>query len=71
MIDLDSDTWRDVSAFLETEHDRALAALSSPALDLPMTQFLRGQLMALRSVQDLPQMQQQQQVYQSQASAYL
>lgn len=69
MIDLDSDTWRDVAAFIETEQDKALAALSSPALDLPNTQFVRGQLMALRSVLTLPHTPQPP-VYPFQASTY-
>ena len=59
MIDLDSDTWRDVSAFVTAEQNRTLKALTSPKLDLPMTQLLRGQLLAFRAVLELPQTQQQ------------
>lgn len=59
MIDRDSDTWREVAAFIESEHDRALAALRSPALDFPNTQFVRGQLQAFHAVLDCPHTQQQ------------
>lgn len=58
MIDLDSETWRDVSAVLDALHEQAVAELKSPALDLPTTQFVRGRLMVLEAMQSLPAMQQ-------------
>ena len=54
MIDLDSDTWRDVAAFVTDAIEQATAELRSPALDYPNTQRVRGQLLALASVLNLP-----------------
>lgn len=58
MIDQDSETWRDVSAFLEAARDHAIAELKSPALDHAGTQFTRGRLLTLESLQLLPATQQ-------------
>jgi hypothetical protein len=48
MIDPDSDTWRAVDAALRENESRLLAQLASPNLDFTDTQYLRGQLAALR-----------------------
>lgn len=57
MIDEDSPTWRAVAALIQEAEQYALAELASPALDYPNTQRVRGQLLALRAVRALPNLQ--------------
>lgn len=54
MIDTDSETWRDVMAYLDAETPLVMSQLVSPSLDFPTTQFVRGKLHALTTLAVLP-----------------
>lgn len=60
MIDRDSESWRDVENYLTAAIQHAKAELASPALDWPMTQYVRGRLVELQKILDLPVAQQTQ-----------
>ncbi len=59
MIDLDSETWRDVQDWLNDAYSRALAEMKSPAAPMEMTQLTRGKLLTLDALSALPIEQQQ------------
>lgn len=61
MIDRDSESWRDVEHYLQSAIQRAQDELASPALDWPMTQYVRGRLTELQQILDLPAVQRAQQ----------
>lgn len=61
MIDRDSESWRDVEHYLKSAIQRAQNELASPALDWPMTQYVRGRLIELQKILDLPAAQRAQQ----------
>ena len=54
MIDCDSETWGDVETYLTAAIQRAQTELASPALDWSMTQYVRGRLIELQKILDLP-----------------
>lgn len=54
MIDRDSESWRDVEHYLQAAIRLAHEELASPALDWPMTQYVRGRLVELQKILDLP-----------------
>lgn len=55
MIDPDSDTWRALAALARHRERSLLDQVVCPQLDGPQTQYVRGQLAALRWVLALPE----------------
>jgi hypothetical protein len=55
MIDPNSGTWHAIKAHAETEIEDALRRLESPGLDAAQTEFVRGQIKALRKILALAQ----------------
>lgn len=58
MIDIDSETWRDVATYLDAAIQTGMRVLMSPQADYSETMFLRGQLQALNALREFPTTQQ-------------
>lgn len=54
MIDSTSATWYELKLYLEKELNNLQTSLEDPSADIAKTQYIRGQISALRDVVGLP-----------------